>query len=65
MEVRLNPDLQAKLARLAAQQGRDNESLVVEAQGAPGVGFTPGGFEGVSPPAFRRYVGAGLQTGPS
>jgi predicted transcriptional regulator len=31
MEVRLNPDLQAKLARLAAQQGRDNESLVVEA----------------------------------
>jgi predicted transcriptional regulator len=31
MEVRLNPDLQAKLARLATQQGRDNESLVVEA----------------------------------
>jgi predicted transcriptional regulator len=31
MEVRLNPDLQARLARLAAQQGRDNESLVVEA----------------------------------
>jgi predicted transcriptional regulator len=31
MEVRLHPDLQAKLTRLAAQQGRDNESLVVEA----------------------------------
>jgi predicted transcriptional regulator len=31
MEVRLNPDLQAKLARLATQQGRDSESLVVEA----------------------------------
>jgi predicted transcriptional regulator len=31
MEVRLNPDLQAKLTRLATQQGRDNESLVVEA----------------------------------
>jgi predicted transcriptional regulator len=31
MEVRLNPDLQAKLTRLAAQQGRDDESLVVEA----------------------------------
>jgi predicted transcriptional regulator len=31
MEVRLNPDLQAKLTRLAAQQGRDSEALVVEA----------------------------------
>ena len=31
MEVRLNSDLQAKLARLATQQGRDSESLVVEA----------------------------------
>jgi predicted transcriptional regulator len=31
MEVRLNPDLHAKLARLATQQGRDSESLVVEA----------------------------------
>ncbi len=31
MEVRLNPDLQAKLTRLATQQGRDSESLVVEA----------------------------------
>jgi predicted transcriptional regulator len=31
MEVRLNPELQAKLARLATQQGRDSESLVVEA----------------------------------
>jgi predicted transcriptional regulator len=31
MEVRLNPDLQAKLSRLATQQGRDSESLVVEA----------------------------------
>jgi predicted transcriptional regulator len=31
MEVRLNPDLQAKLAQLAAQQGRDSESLVVDA----------------------------------
>jgi len=29
--VRLNPDLQAKLTRLATQQGRDSESLVVEA----------------------------------
>ncbi len=29
--MRLNPDLQAKLTRLATQQGRDNESLVVEA----------------------------------
>jgi predicted transcriptional regulator len=31
MEVRLSPDLQAKLAQLASQQGRDSESLVVEA----------------------------------
>jgi predicted transcriptional regulator len=31
MEVRLKPDLQAKLTRLANQQGRDSESLVVEA----------------------------------
>ena len=31
MEVRFNPDLQAKLSRLAAQQGRDTETLVVEA----------------------------------
>ena len=29
--MRLNPDLQAKLTRLATQQGRDSESLVVEA----------------------------------
>ena len=31
MEIRLNPELEAKLSRLAAEQGRDNESLVVEA----------------------------------
>jgi predicted transcriptional regulator len=31
MEVRLKPDLQAKLTRLANQQGRDSKSLVVEA----------------------------------
>jgi len=31
MEVPLNPDLQEKLARLAAQQGRATEALVVEA----------------------------------
>ncbi len=31
MEVRLSPDLQAKLTRLATQQGRDSESLAVEA----------------------------------
>jgi RHH-type transcriptional regulator, rel operon repressor / antitoxin RelB len=31
MEVPLTPDLQAKLARLAAQQGRDTQTLVVEA----------------------------------
>ena len=29
--MRLKPDLQEKLARLANQQGRDSESLVVEA----------------------------------
>jgi predicted transcriptional regulator len=31
MEVRLKPDLQAKLTRLATQHGRDSEALVVEA----------------------------------
>jgi predicted transcriptional regulator len=31
MEVRLNPDLQAKLAQLASQRGRDTDALVVEA----------------------------------
>jgi predicted transcriptional regulator len=31
MEVPLTPDLQAKLTRLASQQGRPSESLVVEA----------------------------------
>jgi predicted transcriptional regulator len=31
MEVRLNPELEGKLTRLATQQGRDTESLVVEA----------------------------------
>ena len=31
MEVRFGPDLQAKLAALASQQGRDSESLVVDA----------------------------------
>jgi predicted transcriptional regulator len=31
MEVSFTSDLQAKLARLAAQQGRDSNSLVVEA----------------------------------
>ena len=31
MDVPLNPDLQAKLSRLAAQQGRPSEALVVEA----------------------------------
>jgi predicted transcriptional regulator len=31
MEVRLNPDLQAKLVQLASQRGRDTEALVVEA----------------------------------
>ena len=31
MEVPLTPDLQTKLTRLAAQQGRPSEDLVVEA----------------------------------
>lgn len=31
MNVPLSPDLQAKLVRLAAEQGRDSEALVVEA----------------------------------
>ena len=31
MEVRLKPDLQAKLTRLATEQGRDSESIVIEA----------------------------------
>jgi predicted transcriptional regulator len=31
MEVSLNPDLQAKLARLAAERGRDAEGLAREA----------------------------------
>ena len=31
MEVKLSPELQAKLDRVAAQQGRDSESLVQEA----------------------------------
>ena len=31
MEIHLNPDLQAKLARLAAQQGRNTEALAQEA----------------------------------
>ena len=31
MEVHLNPDMQAKLTRLAAEQGRDKEALVQEA----------------------------------
>ena len=31
MEVHLTPDLQAKLTRLAAEQGRDAEMLVREA----------------------------------
>lgn len=31
MEVHLNPDMQAKLARLAAEQGRNAEALVQEA----------------------------------
>jgi len=30
MEVNLNPDLQARLAHLAAQQGRDTEALARE-----------------------------------
>jgi RHH-type rel operon transcriptional repressor/antitoxin RelB len=31
MGVRLNADLEAKLTRLASEQGRDSEALVVEA----------------------------------
>ena len=31
MELRFNPDLQEKLSRIASEQGRDSESLVVEA----------------------------------
>jgi predicted transcriptional regulator len=31
MEVHLNPDMQSKLARLAAEQGRNTEALVQEA----------------------------------
>ena len=31
MEVHLNPDMEAKLARLAAEQGRNTEALVQEA----------------------------------
>lgn len=31
MEVKLKPELEAKLTRLAARQGRDREELVVEA----------------------------------
>lgn len=31
MEVRLDPKLEEKLARAAAEQGRDREALVVEA----------------------------------
>jgi len=31
MEVDLTPDLEAKLARLAAEQGRDTRALVLEA----------------------------------
>ena len=31
MEVKLSPELQAKLERLASQQGRDSQSLVHEA----------------------------------
>ncbi|HLY62111.1 MAG TPA: hypothetical protein VKV95_15325 [Terriglobia bacterium] len=31
MEVELPPDLEAKLSRLAAEQGRDEKTLVLEA----------------------------------
>ena len=31
MEVRLKPDLEEKLSRLAKEKGRDRESLVLEA----------------------------------
>ncbi len=32
MEINLSPELQAKLDRIASQQGRDSESLVHEAR---------------------------------
>ena len=35
MEVHLDPELQAKLSRVAAQQGRDAETLVLEAVERP------------------------------
>jgi predicted transcriptional regulator len=35
MEVRLSPELEARLNRVAAQQGRDRESLVHEAVERP------------------------------
>ena len=31
MEVRFTPDLEAKLSRMAAEQGRETQALVVEA----------------------------------
>lgn len=31
MEVKLKPELAAKLSRLAAEQGRESEALVIEA----------------------------------
>jgi predicted transcriptional regulator len=31
MELRLKPETEAKLSRLAAEQGRDSESLIAEA----------------------------------
>lgn len=31
MELHLSPDLETKLSRLAAQQGRDSSSLAIEA----------------------------------
>ena len=31
MEIRLTPDLEAKLARLSAERGRDTQALVQEA----------------------------------
>jgi predicted transcriptional regulator len=31
MEIPLSPDLQAKLARMAAEQGRQSQELVIEA----------------------------------
>ena len=35
MEVRFAPDLQEKLTRVAAEQGRESEALVVEAVERP------------------------------